>query len=187
MPTSNDFRRGMVLDIDGVLCQIVDFQHVKPGKGAAFVRSKIKELLSGKVLDRTWRAGEKVTEVRVEHRVWEYLYRTDMAFVAMNPDTYEQIHLDLEMVGHAAQYLVENSQIKIAFVDDSPIMIEPPDTVELKVVKTDPGLRGDTASGGNKPAELETGLMVQVPLFIQEGDILKIDTRNDSYLERVSN
>ena len=187
MPTSNDFRRGMVLDIDGVLCQIVEFQHVKPGKGAAFVRSKIKELLSGKVLDRTWRAGEKVTEVRVEHRVWEYLYRTDLAFVAMNPDTYEQIHLDLEMVGDAAQYLVENSEIKIAFVDDSPIMIEPPDTVELEVVKTDPGLRGDTASGGNKPAELQTGLTVQVPLFIQEGDIIKVDTRNDSYLERVSN
>jgi elongation factor P len=186
VPTSNDFRRGMVIDVDGVLCQIVEFQHVKPGKGAAFVRSKLKELLSGKVLDKTWRAGEKVTEVRVEHRIWELLYKTDLAYVVMNPDTYEQIHLDYDMVGDAADYLVENSEIKIAFVDERPIMVEPPDTVELKVVKTDPGLRGDTASGGSKPAVLETGLKVQVPLFIQENDTIKVDTRNDSYLERVS-
>ena len=186
MPTSNDFRRGMVIDVDGTLCQIVEFQHVKPGKGAAFVRSKLKELLSGKVLDRTWRAGEKVTEVRVEHRVWELLYRTDLAWVVMNPDTYEQIHLDNDMVGDAANYLTDNCQVKIAFVDDRPIMVEPPDTVELEVVKTDPGLRGDTASGGSKPAVLETGLKVQVPLFIQEKDVVRVDTRNDSYLERVT-
>lgn len=186
MPTSNDFRRGMVIDVDGTLCQIVEFQHVKPGKGAAFVRSKLKELLSGKVLDRTWRAGEKVTEVRVEHRVWELLYRTDLAWVVMNPDTYEQIHLDNDMVGDAASYLTDNCQVKIAFVDDRPIMVEPPDTVELEVIKTDPGLRGDTASGGSKPAVLETGLKVQVPLFIQEKDVVRVDTRNDSYLERVT-
>lgn len=186
MPTSNDFRRGMVLDIDGVLCEIVEFQHVKPGKGAAFVRSKIRELLSGKVLDKTWRAGEKVDEVRVEHREWEFLYKTDLAYVAMNPETYEQIHLDRDMVGDAADYLVENCKIKIAFVEGSPIMVEPPDTAELQVVKTDPGLRGDTASGGSKPAILETGLKIQVPLFIEEKDIVKVDTRNDSYLERVS-
>jgi elongation factor P len=176
----------MVLDIDGVLCQIVEFQHVKPGKGPAFVRSKFKEILSGKVLDRTWRAGEKVTEVRVEHRIWELLYKTDLAFVAMNPETYEQIHLDHDLVGDASMYLVENCQVKIAFVDEKPIMVEPPDTVELEVVTTDPGLKGDTASGGSKPAVLQTGLKVQVPLFIQEKDIIRIDTRNDSYLERVS-
>ncbi|MCD4776887.1 MAG: elongation factor P [Candidatus Aegiribacteria sp.] len=186
MPTSNDFRRGMVIDIDGVLCQIVEFQHVNPGKGAAFVRSKMKEILSGKVLDRTWRAGEKVTEVRVEHRIWELLYMTDIEFVVMNPDTFEQIHLDFDLIGDASNYLVENSEVKIAFVDDKPIMLEPPDTVELEVVETDPGLRGDTASGGTKPAILQTGLKVQVPLFIQEKDVLKIDTRNDSYIERVS-
>jgi len=184
--TSNDFRRGMVIDIDGVLCQIVEFQHVNPGKGAAFVRSRIKELISGKVLDRTWRAGEKITEVRVEHRIWELLYMTDMEYVVMNPDTYDQIHLDLDQVGDASNYLIENSKVKIAFVDDKPIMVEPPDTVELEVVETDPGLRGDTASGGSKPAVLETGLRVQVPLFIQEKDLIRIDTRNNSYLERVS-
>ena len=186
MPTSNDFRRGMVIDVEGVLCQIVEFQHVKPGKGAAFVRSRLKELLSGKVIDKTWRAGEKVTEVRVEHRTWELLYKTDHAFVVMNPDTFEQIHLDNDLVGDAANYLIENCQIKIAFVDDRPIMVEPPDTIELRVVETDPGLKGDTASGGSKPAVLETGLKVQVPLFIQENDVIKVDTRNDSYLERVS-
>lgn len=175
----------MVIDINGILCQIVEFQHVKPGKGAAFVRSKIKELLSGKVLDRTWRAGEKVTEVRVEHRIWELLYMTDTAYVVMNPETYDQIHLDLDMVGNASKYLLENSEVKIAFVDDNPIMVSPPDTVNLKVTETDPGLRGDTASGGSKPATLQTGLVVSVPLFIQNGDIIKIDTRSDSYLERI--
>ncbi len=185
MPTTNDFRRGMVIAVGGVLCQIVEFQHVNPGKGAAFVRSRMKEILSGKVLDRTWRAGEKVTEVRVEHRVWELLYMTDLEFVLMNPDTYDQIHIDLDLVGDASKYLVENSAVKIAFVDDKPILVAPPDTVELEVVETDPGLRGDTASGGTKPAVLETGLKVQVPLFIQEKDIVKIDTRNDSYMERV--
>ncbi len=186
MATSNDFRRGMVIDIDGILYQIVYFQHVKPGKGPAFVRSKLKGVLSGKVLDRTWRAGEKVTEVRVEHRIWELLYITDMAYVVMNPDTYEQENLDLDLVGDAAKYLIENSEVKIAFVDNIPIIVEPPDTVALKVTKTDPGLRGDTASGGSKPATLQTGLQIQVPLFIQEGDIIKIDTRNDGYLERKS-
>ncbi len=186
MPTTSDFRRGMVINIDGVLCQIVEFQHVNPGKGAAFVRSKMKEILSGKVLDRTWRAGEKITEVRVEHRIWELLYMTDFEYVVMNPDTYDQIHLDLDLVGDASKYVIENSKVKIAFVDDKPILVEPPDTVKLEVVKTDPGLKGDTASGGSKPAVLETGLTVQVPLFIQEKDVIKIDTRNDSYLERVS-
>ena len=185
MPTTNDFRRGMVIDVGGVLCQIVEFQHVNPGKGAAFVRSRMKEILSGKVLDRIWRVGEKVTEVWVGHRVWELLYMTDLEFVLMNPDTYDQIHIDLDLVGDASKYLVENSSVKIAFVDDKPILVDPPDTVELEVVKTDPGLRGDTASGGTKPAVLETGLKVQVPLFIQEKDVIKIDTRNDSYMERV--
>jgi len=186
LPTSNDFRRGMVIDVDGTLCQIVEFQHVKPGKGAAFVRSKLKEVISGKVLDKTWRAGEKVTEVRVERRIWELLYRTDLAWVAMDPETYEQINLDDDLVGDAVYYLKENGEVKIVFVDGRPIMVEPPDTVELRVIKTDPGLRGDTASGGSKPAELETGLKVQVPLFVQENDVIKVDTRTNAYLERVS-
>jgi len=186
MATTNDFRRGMVIEIGGVLSQVVEFQHVNPGKGAAFVRSRLKEVLSGKVIDKTWRAGEKVTEVRVEHRVWEFLYKDDLAYVVMDPASYEQIHLDHELVGAAAKYLVENCNVKIAFVDGNPIMVEPPGTVELQIVATDPGLKGDTASGGSKPATLQTGLVIQVPLFIQEGEVIKVDTKNDTYLERVS-
>lgn len=186
MATTNDFRRGMVIDNGGNLCQVVEFQHVNPGKGAAFVRSRLKEVLSGKVLDKTWRAGEKVTEVRVEHRIWEYLYKDDLSFVVMDPDTYEQIHLSQDLVGTAAMYLVENCKMKIAFVDGNPILVEAPDTVELEVTSTDPGLKGDTASGGSKPATLQTGLVIQVPLFIQEGEFIRVDTRNNSYLERVS-
>lgn len=186
MATSNDFRRGMVIDNDGVLCQVIESQHVNPGKGAAFVRSKLRVLVTGKVLDKTWRAGEKVTEVRVEHRVWEYLYRDDTAFVVMDPATYEQVHLEESLVGDAALYLKENCSLKIAFVDGRPILVEPPDTIELRIVKTDPGLRGDTASGGSKPATLETGLVVQVPLFIQEGEVIRVDVRTGSYLERVT-
>ncbi len=186
MTTSNDFRRGMVIDVDGVLCEIVEFQHVKPGKGNAFVRSKLKEVLSGKVVDRTWRAGEKVSEVRVEHRTYELLYHTDIEYVVMNPDTYEQLHLDRSLVGDADLYLKDNADVQLAFVDDKPIMVGPPDFVTLEVTETEPGVRGDTASGGSKPATLETGLKVQVPLFIQEGDLLRIDTRSDSYIERVT-
>jgi len=186
MATSNDFRRGMVIDNDGVLCQVIESQHVNPGKGAAFVRSKLRVIVSGKVLDKTWRAGEKVTEVRVEHRVWEYLYRDDTAFVVMDPENYEQVHLDQALVGDAALYLKENCRLKIAFVDGKPILVEPPDTIELLIVKTDPGLRGDTASGGSKPATLETGLVVQVPLFIQEGETIRVDVKTNSYLERVT-
>lgn len=186
MTTSNEFRRGMVIDNDGILCQVVEHQHVNPGKGAAFVRSRLKELLSGKVIDKTWRAGEKVTEVRVEHRVWEYLYRDDTAFVVMDPETYEQINLDQDLVGDASFYIIENCRIKIAFVEGKPILVEPPDTIELTISSTDPGLRGDTASGGSKPATLETGLVVQVPLFIQEGETIRVDTRTNSYLERVT-
>jgi len=176
----------MVLDVDGTLCQVIEYQHVNPGKGAAFVRSKLRVILTGKVLDKTWRAGEKVTEVRVEHRVWEYLYRDESTFVVMDPETYEQVHLDQDLVGDAAFYLKENCSLKISFVDGSPILIEPPDTIELLIVKTDPGLRGDTASGGSKPATLETGLVVQVPLFIQEGETIRVDTRTNQYLERVT-
>jgi len=176
----------MVIDVDGILYQIVEFQHVKPGKGPAFVRSKLKAILSGKIISKTWRGGEKVTEVRVEYRVYQLLYSTDDEYVAMNPDTYEQVHLHSELVGETSDYLLDNGDIKIAFVDEIPILVEPPEFVQMKVIKTDPGLKGDTVSGGSKPATLESGLQVTVPLFISEGDTIRVDTRSDKYIERIS-
>ena len=185
MTTSNDFRKGMVIDVDGTLCQVVEFQHVKPGKGSAFVRSRLKEVLSGKVVDRTWRAGEKVRDVRLERRTLEYLYRDDTQFCLMDPGTYEQSFVGADLVGDAALYMVENCSVDVLFHEGVPILVEPPMFAELRVGKTDPGVRGDTASGGSKPATMETGLVVQVPLFIREGDTIRIDTRTNSYIERL--
>lgn len=186
MATSNDFRKGMVLDVDGTLFQVIEFLHVKPGKGAAFVRSKLKDVLTGRVLDRTWRAGEKVEEVRLERRVYQLLYHTEDEFVVMDPRSYEQLSLSPSMVGDAAKYLTDNSEVEILFVGETPIMVESPSFVNLTIKETDPGLKGDTASGGSKPAVLETGLVVQVPLFVKEGETIRIDTRSDTYLERVN-
>jgi elongation factor P len=187
MATTSDFRKGMVIRIDNSYMQIVDFLHVNPGKGAAFVRSRLKDVLSGKVVDRTWRAGEKVTEVRIERRTYELLYRTESEFVVMDPRTYEQVNLSREFVGDAALYLVDNCTVEILFHGDVPLYVEPSNFVELTVRETDPGLKGDTASGGSKPATLETGLVIQVPLFVKEGDRIRVDTRTDSYMERVKN
>jgi len=186
LATSNDFRKGMVLDIDGTLFQIVDFQHVKPGKGAAFVRSKIRDVLTGRVLDRTWRAGERVEEVRLERRVYQLLYHADDEYMVMDPRNFEQISLPSSLVGDAAKYLTDNCEIEILFVGETPIMVESPSFVNLVITGTDPGLKGDTASGGTKPAVLETGLVVQVPLVVKEGETVRIDTRTDTYLERVN-
>jgi elongation factor P len=174
----------MIIDVDGTLCQILDFQHVKPGKGAAFVRSRLKELLSGKVVDKTWRAGEKVRDVRIERRAMEYLYRSDEQFCLMDPDSFEQIFVDVALVGDAAMYIVENSRIDVLFQGSTPILVEAPMFAVLRVERTEPNVRGDTASGGSKPATMETGLVVQVPLFIKEGDVIRIDTRTNSYIER---
>lgn len=185
MATSNDFRRGMVLDIDGRYYQITEFQHVNPGKGAAFVRSKMKDVIHGRVIERTWRAGEKVTEVRLERRVYQLLYHTDDSYTVMDPGTYEQIDLSVELVGNAAGFLTDNSQVDVLFVGEKPIMVEAPNFVELLITKSDPGLKGDTATGGTKPATLETGVVVQVPLFVKEGEKIRIDTRTGQYMERV--
>ncbi|PIE52746.1 elongation factor P [Candidatus Fermentibacteria bacterium] len=184
MATSNDFRRGMVLDIDGKYFSIQEFQHVNPGKGAAFVRSKLKDVVSGKVIEKTWRAGEKVTEIRLERRVYQLLYHTDESFTVMDPATYEQIDLSADLVGDAASYLTDNCDIGVLFVGDNPIIVEPPNFVDLLITKSDPGLKGDTATGGTKPAILETGLVVQVPLFVKEGERIRIDTRTGEYMER---
>jgi elongation factor P len=185
MPVSTaEFRKGLKIEVDDTPYTIVDFQHVKPGKGGAFVRTKLKHLRLGTVVDRTFRSGEKFELVNFEQRPMQFLYRDDR-FHFMNLRTYEQIALAHEEVGDAADYLKENMEVEILYVDEAPIGVELPTFVELQVVKTDPGLRGDTASGGSKPATLETGAVVQVPLFIDEGDVLRIDTRTGAYIERV--
>lgn len=184
MASTNDFRRGMVLDIDGRYYSILEFQHVNPGKGAAFVRSKLKDVLQGKVLEKTWRAGEKVQEIRLERRVFQLLYHTDDMYTVMDPDTFEQIDLSMELIGDAVNYLTDGSDVDVLFVGDKPIIVEPPNFVELLITKSDPGLKGDTATGGTKPATLETGVVVQVPLFVKEGERIRIDTRTGEYMER---
>jgi elongation factor P len=184
MATSNDFYNGMVIRKDGKLYSIVEFLHVKPGKGNAFVRSKLKEIKTGKVLEVTWRAGEKVDDVRLERSTVQFLYRDDF-YHFMKMDTFEQLSLPPEAVGDAAEFLRENLEVEMLFEGTEPIIIELPTHVDLKVTKTDPGVKGDTVSGGTKPATLESGAVIQVPLFIEEGDVLKVDTRTGEYVSRV--
>jgi elongation factor P len=185
MATSNDFYNGMVLRKDGKLYSIVEFLHVKPGKGGAFVRSKLKEVKTGRVLDVTWRAGEKVDDVRLERRKAQFLYRDDELHF-MKLDDYGQFSLTDEAVGpEKAQFLKDGLEVEMLFDGDEPVIVELPNFVELSVERTDPGVKGDTVSGGSKPATLETGAVVQVPLFIEEGETLKIDTRTGAYVSRV--
>lgn len=178
-----EFRKGLKIELDGQPYNIVEFQHVKPGKGGAFVRTKLKHLKLGTVVDRTFRSGEKVGLVDFEERPMQFLYR-DENFHFMNLETYEQIALSASVVGDAASWLKETMEVEVLLINGEPAGVEVPNFVELAVVKTDPGLRGDTASGGSKPATLETGAVVQVPLFIDEGDVLRIDTRTGAYIER---
>jgi elongation factor P len=178
-----EFRKGLKIELDGQPYNIVEFQHVKPGKGGAFVRTKLKHLRLGRVVDRTFRAGEKVGLVEYEQRSMQFLYK-DENFHFMNLDTYEQIALDADVVGEAANWLKETMEVEVFVINGEPAGVDVPNFVELEVVKTDPGLRGDTASGGSKPATLETGAVVQVPLFIDQGEVLRIDTRTGAYIER---
>jgi len=178
-----EFRQGLMILLDGQPYIIVVFPHVKPGKGGAFVRTKLKHLRLGRVVDRTFRAGEKVGLVDYEQRSMQFLYKDDK-FHFMNLETYEQIALDADVVGEAADWLKETMEVDVFIINGVPAGVEVPNFVELEVVKTDPGLRGDTASGGSKPATLETGAVVQVPLFINPGEILRIDTRTGAYIER---
>jgi len=181
-----EFRRGLKIELDGNPYTIVDFQHVKPGKGGAFVRTKLKHLRLGTVVDRTFRSGEKFGTVDFEQKPMQFLYRDDDQFHFMSLKTYEQIELPLESVGEAAQYLKENMEVDVLYINEAPFGVELPTFAELRVVRTDPGLRGDTASGGggSKPATVETGAVIQVPLFINEGDVLRVDTRSGAYIER---
>jgi len=167
------------------LWTIVEFQHVKPGKGPAFVRTKLKNVENGKVVEVTFRAGEKIEEIRLERREFQYLYPDGEFYVFMNTETYEQIQLHKETLGDVPLYIKESDMCSVLLMEEKPLMVEAPLTVELQVRQTDPGVRGDTAQGGSKPATMETGLVVQVPLFIEEGEALKIDSRTGKYLGRV--
>ncbi len=187
MASTSEFRNGLVLEIDGALWQIVYFQHVKPGKGGAFVRTKLKNVLAGNVVERTYRAGEKVTDVRLERRPVTYSYADGELFNFMDTQTFEMIPISADVIGDdQLRYLKENMACEGLVYKERVISVELPYFVELEVVQTDPGVRGDTAQGGTKPAKLETGAVVQVPLFIEVGDVLKIDRREDKYLTRVT-
>jgi elongation factor P len=185
MISTSDFRTGLTIEIDGDIFTIVDFQHVKPGKGAAFVRTKLKNVKTGGVTERTFRAGEKVARAMMERREMQYLYVSDGEYHVMDNETYEQMSLSAEQLGNDVKYLKENMNIAVVFYQEQVIGIELPFSVELTVADTEPGIKGDTASGGSKPARMETGLVVQVPFFINVGDVLRIDTRSGEYIERV--
>lgn len=186
MASTADFRNGMVLEMDGELWSITYFQHVKPGKGGAFVRTKLKNVLSGAVVDKTFRSGEKVTDVRLERRPVNFSYSDGAIYYFMDANTYEMIPINGDLIGEEQlHYLKENMECEGLVHDGTVISVELPQFVELEVVKTDPGVKGDTAQGGTKPAKLETGAVVQVPLFIEQGDVIKVDRTEDKYLTRV--
>lgn len=184
MISVNDLRNGMTIEIDGNVFQVIEFLHVKPGKGAAFVRTKLKNIINGGVTETTFRAGEKVAKATVERREFQFLYENQGTYTFMNTETYDQIELNADQVGDAKNFLLENMMAQIEEWKGIIIGISLPNTVELKVVETEPGFKGDTATGTYKAAKLETGYVVQVPLFINNGDVLKIDTRSGEYLQR---
>ncbi|MBA3574493.1 MAG: elongation factor P [Pseudonocardiales bacterium] len=186
MATTNDLKNGLVLNLDGQLWSIVNFQHVKPGKGGAFVRTTLKNVLSGKVVDKTFNAGTKVDTATVDRRDMTYLYADGADFVFMDSDTYDQITIPAETVGDAAHYLLENSTVNVAVHEGTPLYVELPTSVELLISHTDPGLQGDRSTGGTKPATLETGAEIAVPLFVSTGEKVKVDTRDGRYLGRIA-
>jgi elongation factor P len=183
---TSDFKNGLVLKIDNNLQQIVEFQHVKPGKGPAFVRTKLKNVLSGKVVDKTFNAGVKVETATVDRRDMTYLYHDGSDYIFMDGETYDQIHIGDAVLGKSAGFLLENMQVQVAVHEGAPLFVELPVAIDVVVTHTEPGLQGDRSSAGTKPATVETGAEVQVPLFINEGDKLRIDTRDGSYISRVN-
>jgi elongation factor P len=184
--TTNDLKNGLVLNLDGQLWNVVSFQHVKPGKGGAFVRTTLKHVLSGKVVDRTFNAGTKVETATVDRRDMTYLYLDGTDFVFMDTDTFDQLTVPRETVGDAANFLLENQTATVATHEGVPLYVEMPASVELVIQHTDPGLQGDRSTGGTKPATLETGAEIQVPLFVSTGEKVKVDTRDGRYLGRVN-
>ncbi|MGC8659872.1 MAG: elongation factor P [Desulfomonilaceae bacterium] len=185
MYSTSDFRKGLKIEINGEPFNIVDFLHVKPGKGGAFIRTTLKSLVTGNVIDRTFRSGEKIDKPDLEEKSMQFLYESEGEFHFMDSETYEQLFLVEENLGEAKNYLKENINVTVLFHNGKPIGVEVPIFVELTVTTTEPGVRGDTAAGATKPATLESGFTVQVPLFVNEGDVLKIDTRTGKYIERV--
>lgn len=185
MATTNDLKNGLVLKLDNQLWQVVEFQHVKPGKGPAFVRTKIKNVLSGKTVDRTFNAGVKVETATVDRRDMTYLYQDGTDFVFMDDDTYEQVMITSEIVGDAKNFLIENQRSVVAFHDEQVLFLELPASVIMQITHTEPWLQGNRSSAGTKPATVETGYEVQVPLFVEEGEKIKVDTRSGDYISRV--
>ena len=186
MASTNDLKNGLVLNLEGQLWSVVEFQHVKPGKGPAFVRTKLKHVMTGKVVDKTFNAGIKVDTATVDRRDMTYLYQDGAQFVFMDGETFEQTYIDGNVVGDQSRFLLENSNATVATHEGTPLFIELPTSVELVIQQTDPGLQGDRSTGGTKPATLETGAEIQVPLFLSTGEKVKVDTRDGRYLGRVS-
>ncbi len=184
MLSTNDFRTGSTVTIDGDAWQVVDFQHVKPGKGAAFVRAKLRNLCTGSIVEKTFNAGEKFPKAHIDRREMEYLYESDGAHIFMDTENFEQSELNKETLGNAINFLKENMKVNIMVYQGKVLGIDLPNVVELEVVETDPGIKGDTATGGTKSATLDTGYTVKVPLFIEVGNVLRIDTRTGEYVER---
>ena len=183
---TSDFKNGLKIDIDGSPYVIVYFQHVKPGKGGAFVRTKIKNLLNGKSVDKTFRSGEKVKEADVEEKTMQYLYKDGDNYIFMDTRDYDQIPITDEVIGDCAKFLLENAEVGVLFWKGNPVNIVLPSFVEITIRQSDPGVKGDTSSGATKPATLETGAVIQVPLFLKEGEKVRVDTRTGEYCERVN-
>jgi elongation factor P len=186
MISTNDIRPGMALNLPEGLCQVVDYQHVKPGKGKAFVRMKLKNLDSGSVVDKTFRAGESVPRAVINRADYQYLFKDTLGLHFMSTDTYEQLVVSTELIGDAANYLVEGATVQINLFEANPIGVDLPASVELEVAQAEPGVKGDRVSGATKPVTLSTGLVINAPLFIDIGDVVKVDTRTGSYITRVT-
>ncbi|WP_026503927.1 elongation factor P [Butyrivibrio sp. NC3005] len=185
MVTASDFRNGVTIEVDGKVCQVVEFQHVKPGKGAAFVRTKLKDIINGGVIETTFRPTEKFPQARIERRDMQYLYNDGDLYNFMDTESYEQIAVGSDVVGDAMKFVKEEEMCKVSSYNGSVFAVEAPLFVELEITETEPGFKGDTATGASKPATVETGATINVPLFVNQGDKIKIDTRTGEYLSRV--
>ncbi len=186
MFATNQFRKGLKIELDGVPYQIIDFQHISPGKGTAFTRTKLRNLLNQNVIERTFRSGEVVPKANTENRKMQYLYKDGDDYCFMDTENYEQIALTNEVLGENSLFLQESLKVDVLLFNERPIGVELPNFVELKIIETEPGIKGDTASGGSKTAKLETGAVVQVPLHLKEGEVIRVDTRDSKYVEKVN-
>ena len=185
MISASEFRNGITIEKDGSVLEVVEFQHVKPGKGAAFVRTKLKDIINGGVTETSFRPTEKFPQARIEKKEYQYLYLDGDLYVFMDTETYDQISLGKEIVGDSMKFVIENDMVKVSSYNGSPFSIEPPMFVELEITETEPGFKGNTSTGATKPCIVETGAQVMVPLFVEIGDVLQIDTRTGEYLKRV--